>query len=231
MSEVRGVQDRSDGSLEKRLKRIERWLKRCMAACRCGSWSSALMEIECMEAETRGFRDDLWRTAEAEANGRPARSRVSSVCFCARVAVISLVFVMAAGLPLSIDQDRPFRGFDTESVALLTSTESEILSALRQSLSSANRGRVILSVELPEERSEPRGATGAAMAGDGRTEEAFVARLVSHDEASQRTSVEIVAAEVPAEMEGEPSVEGILSLIQIGERALRTPEPAVRGIP
>ncbi len=64
-----GVRNIADKSLERRLRRIERWLKRCMAACRCGSWSSALMEIECMEAETQGFRDDLWKTVEAEANG------------------------------------------------------------------------------------------------------------------------------------------------------------------
>jgi hypothetical protein len=228
---VECVQSTSDGLLEKRLKRIERWLKRCVAACRCGSWGSALMEIECMEAETRGFREDLWRTAEAEADGRPARPRAYSACFLARVAVISLVFVMAAGLPLSIDQDRPFQGFDTESVALLTSTESEILSALRQSLSSANEGRVILSIELPAERSEPLAVPGTAMADDGLTEEAPETRPILRDPASLRPRVEIIAAEVPEERDDEPSIEGILSLVQIGERALRMPEPAVRGIP
>ncbi|MDL2264025.1 hypothetical protein LJC31_05175 [Synergistaceae bacterium OttesenSCG-928-I11] len=224
------MRNTQEKSLEKRLKRIERWLKRCMVACRCGSWSSALMEIECMEAETQGFRDDLWKTVEAEANGYPVRSRISKVFFAARVAAVSLVFVMAVGLPLSVDQDRPFQGFNVESLALLTSTESEILSALRHSLSSANEGRVILSVEIPEERSETSVTQGAAMAEEERAEEVPVARPVLRNPAPQRPRVEVVAAETPQKREG-PSVEEVLSLIQVGERALRLSEPAVRGLP
>ena len=223
------MQNTSNGSLEKRLKRIERWLKRCMAACRCGSWSSALMEIECMEAETQGFRDDLWRAALAEANGGPVRSRIGQVFFYARVAAIAMVIVMAVGLPLSVDQDRPFQGFEMDSLAVLTSTESEILSALRRSLSSANEGRVILSVELPEERSEPPATPGAAMAEDRRAE-VRTTTPAPRGPAPQRPRVEIVAAETPARQEG-PSVEEVLSLIQVGERALRTSEPAVRVVP
>ncbi len=224
------MRDTPDKSLERRLRRIERWLKRCMVACRCGSWSSALMEIECMEAETQGFRDDLWKTVEAEAKGYPARSRISRVCFAARVAVIALVFIMAVGLPLSVDQDRPFQPFGTDSIVLLTSTESEILSALRHSLSSANEGRVLLSVEIPEERNETSATPGAAMASDVRVEDAPVARPALRSPVPARPRVEVVAADTPQKREG-PSVEEVLSLIQIGERALRMSEPAVRGIP
>lgn len=227
----------SEKALEKRLGRIERWLKRCMAACKCGSWSSALMEIECMEAETRGFREDLWKTVEDEACSVPKASLSSRIFFLSRVAVISLIIVMAVGIPLAVEQDRPFGGFDAASIAVLTSTESEILGALRNSLSSANEGRVLLSVEVGETPVSPPAPTGAAMASEERVDEepeqTQPERRVERPIPQQRQRVEIVKIE-PAQPEtrtkSEPSVEEVLSLLQIGQKALRISEPAVRVI-
>lgn len=224
-------------TLEKRLGRIERWLKRCMVACRCGSWSSALMEIECMEAETRSFRDDLWRAIESEANAVPKRSPISRVFFLSRVAAISIIIVLAVGLPLAVEQERPFGGFDVGSVAVLTSTESEILSALRSSLSDANEGRVLLSVEMGENPAAPPVPAGVAMAAEERVDdvppENNPVRRQERPAPQRTTRVEIVATEPvgtgSTAQEG-PTVEEVLSLLQIGQRALRISEPAVRII-
>jgi hypothetical protein len=225
-------------AFEKKLKRIERWLKRCMVACKCGSWNSAMMEMECMEAETREFREELWIAASCESAGISRRPVKKAVLEYARVLSLSAVFLLATGLPLSVDQDRPLYGFQTESFALLTSTESEILDALRESLSSRNSGTVVFSVELPEEAPIPTGAAAASVI------EAPIPRARARvlrigdtlPEMTQQPESEgekelIKRDENPSSEPAVPSVEDVLSLIQVGQRALRVSEPAVRVIP
>lgn len=209
-----------DARIERRAHRIERWLKRCLAACRCGSWSSALMEIECMEAEAKGLRDDLWAAAEAEASGRRLRSGRARAFFVMRVALITAIFVVSLSIPLSVDQDRPFRAFDLGTIELLSRSESELISALRQSLSEANEGRSIVTVEVRPAPAPAANARGAASAAERRQERRV--RVVRADEQKPTET---------AEERRSPSIEEVLSLMQIGERALRMPETAVKVIP
>lgn len=215
-------------TLERRLARIDRWLKRCLAACRHGSWSSAVMEVECMEAETRQLRDELWRAAAEEAEGRKLRSRFSLLAN-ARVAVLALVIVLAAGLPLSLEQDLPFSRFAPESLVILTSTESDILDALRETLSSGNKGRVVVQIDVPEGGAQDTPQAGAAVAS---TEPPKTARPVVTIRREPQTAIR--EPEVPALRDevqaAKPSVEEVISLIQVGERALRGLEPAVRVV-
>lgn len=239
------METQENKSIDKRLLRIERWLKRCMVACRCGSWSSALMEIECMEAEAREFRDDLWKIAENEAMGKPRPSVRSIVAANARVVVLAMVFVMSVGFPLSVDQDRPFQAFSGESIALLTSTESDILDALRESLSEHNTGRVILTLDRPEISSGSHAPRGAAVANDeagpavsGKNRSAMAGNAASSGkngvlEPAKQSSAshEPAPAKKTAGESREPSVEDVISLIQVGQRALRTSEPAVKVLP
>jgi hypothetical protein len=210
---------------DRRLGRIERWLRRCVEACRCGALGAAIMEIECMEAETREFRRELWEKARDEAAAVRPRPLKKAVLSCVSVVSLSAVFVLAAGLPLSIEQDRPFRGFQPESLAILTSTESDILNALRESLSSQNRGTVVLSVELPDEDAEPP-ITGAAAA-----ETTAPAQRAPAVKVLETRPVVTAAIPEPAETRPTPTVEEVLSLIQVGQRALRVSEPAVRILP
>jgi hypothetical protein len=225
-------------SVDKRLRRIERWLKRCMAACKCGSWSSALLEIECMEAETREFRSDVWRAVEEEA-GLVKHLPLRCHFFRAfRVSAIALIIVMAVGFPLSLEQDRPFEAFYGDSLALLTSTESDILGALRESLSNLNEGRVLFSVEVPVELPATPEERGAALASavehlPTRTGASSVRRTNDTGAPARRPVVVRVEPDPPAQRSASgqgPSVEEVISLIQVGQRALRTSEPAVRVI-
>jgi hypothetical protein len=214
---------------DKRLKRIERWLKRCVEACRCGAWAEAIMEIGCMEAETREFREELWEKAECEAARIPQRSLKKTLFCCMKVAALSAVFVLSAGLPLSTEQDRAFYGFQPDSIALLTSTESDILNALRETLSNRNTGTVILSIELPEsiEPPVPRSLGAAAAETEMPARRAPAVRIA---ETAGTAPPEATPAPEPKEQEG-PTVEEVLSLIQIGQRALRASEPAVTIMP
>lgn len=229
------METREAGHVEKKLSRIDRWLKRCAAACRCGSWSSALMEIECMEAETKGFREELWDIAEREAEGRVRRPLRKKLFTSLRVAVLASVMVVAIGIPLSMDQDAPFRGFSGSSVAVLTSTESDILAALRASLSSRNADRVILTLDRTEEAGPEKIQRGTAAAEDwsARKPAARSARGTKSEDLTWAGAEKGSASVSPAGQTAvkEPSAEEVISLIQVGQRALRISEPAVRILP
>ena len=220
-----------DDAFEKRLRRIERWLARCVEACRCGAWGSAVMEAECMEAETREFREQLWKTAAREAYGKPRRSMGKAVAAYARVDSLSALFVLMTGLPLSIDQDRPFYGFQAQSLELLTSTEGDILAALRENLSNGNRGTVVLSIELPARDPAPEAPRpGEASAQTAPMRRAPAVKVIKAAPRVTRPGQEEKEGP-PAKSETGPSIEEVLSLMQIGQRALSASEPAVKVLP
>jgi hypothetical protein len=195
-----------------------------------------MFEIECMEAEAREFREELWKVAEDETLDRRGFSK-SSVLPRLRVATIAAALVLASGLPLSLDQDRPFHGFQSE-VAVITSTESDILQALRESLSNHNTGRVVLSMELPNSDTARIGTAAASQLPVIQPTEA--AKPVVFEKVAVLRAREDIVAEAMKETPtsepaktaaaSEPSVEEVISLIQVGQRALRVSEPAVMVI-
>jgi hypothetical protein len=144
---------------------------------------------------------------------------------------------MATGLQLSVDQDSYFQGFPSDTVALLTSTESGIINALRESLSSRNTGRVVLSIELQDnvlQAPEEAGMAAAAEKEVSRTEIRAVSvmeqNLPSVPKALPDTEKD-EELQTPSQAPETPSVDEVISLIQVGQRALRISEPAVRGVP
>lgn len=201
-------------SIERRAERIERWLRRCVAACRSSAWSSALMEIECAEAETKGMREDLWSAAQAEADGRPAAAPATAFARAAKVAALALVFVLTLNMPLSLDQDRAPMLRESMSIELLTSTESEMLDTLRRSLSGANAGRLVVEIEVPAAPAdEPLASAAEAMPTRENAPAAVPAPV--------KRVVLIEAPKPEVKPAKSPSIETVLSLMQIGERALR----------
>jgi hypothetical protein len=198
-------------AMEHHLKRVERWFKRCVAACKCGSWDEALVEADCLEAETKGLREKLWSAMTEERSGTRTRGVGAAIFFRTfKAAVLSLVIVMAAVIPLSVDPEaKPEVSLSPplmSSVALLTSAESDIINALRESLSSANNGRVVLMVEIPEKSPADVAPRGAAMASEAD-------------------------AEAPGPEPVHPSADEVISLIQVGQRVLRAPDSAIKIIP
>jgi hypothetical protein len=198
------------------------------------------MEIECMEAEAREFRTELWRVVEGESMGVPRRPLKSVILGRLGVVALACLLVMSSGLPLSMDQDRPFQGFSDTSVALLTSAESDILNALRESLSSLNASRVLLSIEMEDAARDglpSLEANGAALALEPpKLEPAALEPQVRVVRVFEKAEVENAASAderlkgdaPPAQAEAGHTAEEVISLIQVGQQALRISEPAVR---
>ena len=228
------MKERGVASFDRRLRRIERWLRRLMSACGCGAWSSALMEMECMEAETKGLREDLWRTVECEENPAERRSLPSFFLAGARVLSIAMLIVMSSVFPLSVDPDRPPVFFE-DKPGDLTSSEGEILDALRQTLSGGNKGLTALYEDAlaaggdesaQTEDMELRAAAKIAPASELRR---TVAKAAPAAELSRMTEETAPIKEAPASRE--PSADDVISLIQVGQRALRVSERAVSVYP
>ena len=207
--------------MEKKMNRIQRWLDRCVTACKSGAWGSALMEVECLEAEIKSAREEIWvKAMNAPQAQRPTFSVFFRQVF--RVSTVALSILFALALPLSLESENrsgSVRVLSEEGMfTWVTPDEGKMLEALRSDLSENNRGR---AVEVP-----------SLVKHQGRTEAKVIGKVALPLPAAEKKAGEKV------KLEGEKSnneenvpVDKILSLIQAGQKAIRRVEPAVRVVP
>lgn len=204
--------------MEKKLNRIQRWLDRCVIACKAGAWGSALMEAECLEAELKSAREEIW--AMAVADPKPQFPSLGTVLRrFLRVSTASLALLFALVLPLSSDSEKRY-GSVAGSIAegrfaWVTLDEGQLLDSLRRDLSENNRGRVAEVPAIVPTRPAVQVSAGAKEASLPIAKEA---RRKS-DTTGEGNNKEAIPAD------------RVLSLIQAGQRAIRVGEPAVRVMP
>jgi hypothetical protein len=199
--------------LENRLKRIQRWVDRCIEACRCKAWSSAVAELECARAELESASREIWEAAEEGrlgSNGKGASFRPSA--FVHAIPVTVLILLLAVG-PTSIESFNPARPSALEnspSVEWVTPDEKALLENFRKSLSAG-------SVAVPPGPGAEKAASSLSAGRKPRGGSPAEALEKSSEPAaiSMKGTVPIAA-------------EDLLSLIQVGQRALRPEEESVR---
>jgi hypothetical protein len=167
----------------------------------------------------------LWRAITEECSGTKARIRGGTIFRTLEVGALAFIIVMTAVIPLSVDPEAKteIASAPLESIALLTSAESDIINALRESLSSSNSGRVVLTVEIPEISPGAVAQRGVAMAS-----EATVAVKPGSAETIMKAE-EDKTAEDPEQRH--PSADEVISLIQVGQRVLRASDSAIKIVP
>jgi len=239
-------------SMEKKIARIYRWLERCAKACSAESWSSALLDMECAEAELEDVRSEIWTRAEGALPRRPVR-RGSLLL---RVSFLSVVLIFALAAPLAmqnaVQDNRSARSSDSGSIrsaepALewVTGDEQAVLSALRKSRSEANLAWV---ASLGREEGRGGGAEDAQSALGAVPRDETAGRRVALESGLGSRSREIRHKDASAseprssgrksaipggENEILPSspaneLDSILALVQIGQKALRERESPIR---
>ncbi|GHV53168.1 hypothetical protein FACS1894216_10660 [Synergistales bacterium] len=218
---MNGSTARND-KFDKKIKRVERWLKRCAAACGCARWSSAMAEIESMEAEIRGLRASLWAAAEEDASV-PAAARSGAALICARVVALAFVMLIFSAASVTMYETENTRIVSNVSrpsiIEPLSIAESDIINALRENLSSNNTVKAISitvakgekAIAVRPAEALPRDTGGSLANKDEETPDARTGDAVRNKEAAG-------------------TEEEVLSLIQVGQRALMTKEPIVRII-
>ncbi len=202
--------------MEKNLRRIRRWVERLSAACAGEAWREALMEAECLEAEVRTTREELWERARALPTERCGR-------WGAALKGLGIAFALslAVALPVATEIERrvPVLAEVPGHFEWVAPDEESLLDALRQSLSESNPGRP-LSRGIPP--SPQRGASvaeaeeqgsGGAGAIPRPERERIVPRPIGGGAGRDSASGTPQTAA--------PRVEDILSLVQAGERAIR----------
>lgn len=195
--------------MNKKTARLQRWLDRLSVACDSRRWDSAVVEADCLSAEVRELRDDLWKMAvESPAPHARIFSR-SAVTMTLRSAAIAMLIVMASTLPIAVEADRPWSAptvatkaeKETEHLGWVTQEEEELLHVLRTELNSAKPAAASAVKPAPARRNVAKQTPPAQL-----------------ESAPRKSS----GADIRPE--------DLLSLIQAGEKALRGGEPAIRVI-
>lgn len=203
--------------------RLQRWLDRLTAACDSRRWKSAVAEADCLSAELKQVREELWKEAENETVKTPFSVRAGdAVFFGARSVVIALLIICLTTIPISVESGklspsvpRTFSSVPAGNYgefAIVTTEEKELITMLRRSLNDSN----VAAVRAAEVRPQaPKKAPVPAV-------RAAVRELPA--------KVPVQQAQVPQKPENRIKTEELLTLIQIGEKNLRGGEPAIRII-
>jgi len=189
--------------LEKRLKRVQRWIDRCVEACRCKAWSSALAELECARAELDSASREIWEIADGSTTESRKGWSLPPKEPLLHVFVVAVFMLLLAGAPTSVESFNPSPPVASEPgplVEWVTADEKALLDNLRKSLA----GGAAAASANPA-------ASSARSANKGGV--AVQARLAA-------PSMQEVAPVSPR-IETPVQPEDLLSLIQVGQRALR----------
>lgn len=192
--------------MDGKIKKVQRWLERCLVACKSRSWENALADMECASAELESARRELWSIVD----GSRSKVRARRISRSIGASVAAAVFVLVAAFPISMPE--PVRRAVRSSLAwedqkalleLVTRDERQMLLMLRKNLSSAN---------VPE-----------------RAPEVPAIRENQSDRVSMRAvKVEKTGRSVKdGSSEKEVPLDQFIELMEIGQRALRTDDGSV----
>ena len=192
--------------MEKRLMRVQRWIDRCMEACRCKAWNSAIAELECARAELDSASREIWEEASETQIRMQPRWLYGSKTVLLHVVPVSILILFLAVGPTSMESFLSPTSLAIEpspSVEWVTADEKVMLENLRKNRSQRRAsdfpeaGVERVAVGRPAARSKPLNKVESTGQGKAQIPAVFSQPGVS------------VAAE------------DLLSLIQVGQRALR----------
>jgi hypothetical protein len=206
--------------MEKKIRKVQKWLERCVLACRSGSWENALAEMECANAEMEMARKDLWARVSEE--GMRGKKRVfpffSDLAFAGGLALLLVLFTAVPVSRLHISAFMPSTDDRDLKVEFVSSEEEVILQALRRSLSENGFRETVFT-----DSSQADMNVKSAMTGGGR-EGKKQANAVPDPVSSGKN-----VAKMPQNGNKRTALdmERLITLVQVGEKALRESGPAI----
>lgn len=178
------------------------------------------MEMECAKAEMDLAREELWATAQEDGNGKRLHALAFRSTRAAFVAAL-LLLITAAPIANSVTIVREQGKIAIRTAPVLewvTTDERTLLSALRKSLSEANAGSSREVFAQSDARNEGGGNAETRVSAVDRKERDVSGKL------TERAGRESLSAKSQPVVTGEM----IYSLVQLGQKALRNSEPAIR---
>jgi hypothetical protein len=204
--------------MEKKFRRVQRWIERCIEACRKEKWSNAVADVECARAELETARDELWSLVSEGRAAEKAGYVEKILPLSLRSAFLAVVVVMAAAFPLSTGT-APVALEQVEnkvSLEWVTPDEKRLLTSLRQNLSDMNSARNTDGDVTKAETTETAGEPGQQVA---KTSSASAAL---HAGGAGQTRRQGLPGQSSGRKEEDVTIDEILSLYEIGQRALRS---------
>ncbi len=127
--------------MENKIRKVQRWLERCVEACKSRSWENALADMECATAELESARKELWSVVDGSRAAARSRRRTRRL----EASFVATILVLMSAIPVAMPE--PVRkavqsmGWEDQRAMLefLTRDEKALITSLRKSLSSANR--------------------------------------------------------------------------------------------
>lgn len=193
--------------------RLQRWLDRLTAACENKKWKSAVAEADCLSAELRMVRDELWEKAEESVEPKRSFNFRTCASFGARSFGIAMAIVCLCTFPIAVESGKPQNiaalptGAENkfEEFTLVTAEEKELLQMLRANLKESNVAIRKAEKEAPAAKRK------------------LTARMVERQ-------ITDVPEKAPVPRADRIKPEELLTLIQIGEKSLRGDTPAIKII-
>jgi len=205
--------------MEKKFRRVQRWLERCIEACRKEKWSNALADVECARAELETAKDELWSLVSEARTAQKSRYAGGMLPLSLRSVLLAAVVVMAAAVPLSTGTV-PVAMKQVEnkiSLEWVTPDEKRFLTSLRQNLSDMNSVRNILEEVTKPEMTKTTGEAERQVAKTSSTSAAVHAGAVG-----QKTGRQNLPGQSSGTKEEDMTIDEILLLYEVGQRALRS---------
>lgn len=188
--------------MENKIRKVQRWLERCIDACKSKSWENALADMECAKAELESARKELWSVVDGSREAARSRRRSRSL----EASFVATILVLMSAMPVAMPE--PMRkavqsiGWEDQRAMLefLTRDEKALITSLRKSLSNANR------FEATEEREELPSSSQISVASVPDKKVKFAKRKRADD------------------IDGPIALDEVVQLLEIGQKALRRNE-------
>ncbi|SMG29782.1 hypothetical protein [Dethiosulfovibrio salsuginis] len=197
--------------MESKIRKVQRWLERCVDACKSRSWENALADMECAAAELESARKELWSVVDGTRSQIKAKRRSRTLGASLTATVFVLLFAIPVAMPEPMRQLTQTMAWEDEKalLELVTRDERDLLLSLRKSLSGANR------FEIAEGTGETPSPEPLAVASVSRTRS--VGPKPARSGQDKDKEVENAARQpIP--------LDEMVELLEIGQRALRRGE-------
>ncbi len=203
--------------MKKKIARLQRWLDRFSAACDNSRWDSAIAEADCLSAEVRDLREDLCDLLNNQGKAKNKVFSLNAFEMSIKSIGIALFIVLASTIPIAVEAEKPLTAAavnvaankNSEHLSWVTQEEDELLAVLRSDLSGKNKSFSMAAKNFT---------------GPSNT----VASAVKKNK--KKTETPVLNAAVHGKSDIGVTAEDLLALIQIGEKALRGGDPAIKVI-
>lgn len=190
--------------MENKIRKVQRWLERCVDACKSRSWENALADMECATAELESARKELWSVVDGSRAAARSRRRSKRL----EASFVATILVLMSAIPVAMPE--PMKrvvqsmGWEDQRAMLefVTRDEKALITSLRKSLSSANR---------LEEIEDREGLSQTS------TTQVSVASVPKEE-------IKFVRGKNADDVDGPIALDEVVQLLEIGQKALRRNE-------